>query len=113
MTSYMKLGKCDEVDECDNMRCNEMDKCCALPALPQTIFLSHCKYSISQFHRSPHSFAEQQQRKPLEAIVTQQSNNSTTQKLIMQTKMQVPPLRNGSCGGKQVTLNHKPTRHSL
>src|SRR6202048_3558470 len=33
--------------------------------------------------------------------------------LIMQMKMQAPPLRNGSCGGKQVTLNHKPTRHSL
>ena len=31
----------------------------------------------------------------------------------MQTKMQAPPLRNGSCGGKQVTLNHKPTRHSF
>ena len=31
-----------------------------------------------------------------------------TQILIMQTKMQAPPVQNGSYGGKQVTLHHKP-----
>ena len=60
------------MDECDNTRCDEVDVCYALAALSQTIFLSHCKYNTSQFRTSPHSSAEQQQQKPLEAIVTQQ-----------------------------------------
>lgn len=66
----------------------------------------HCHHSLKQYFcltvsMVTHSFAEQQQWKPLETIVTQQSINQKIQKFIdLQTEMQAPPLQNGSYGGK-------------
>ena len=66
----------------------------------------HCHHSLKQYFcltvsTVTHSFAEQQQWKPLETLKLLSLNNPSIQKFKnLQPEMQAPPLQNGSYGGK-------------